>query len=305
MRTFLVLLVFATPAASFSGSTENAATTWLQSHQAPSADQLGDLKSANPAAYALVNALLNKHRKSQLPDDERGPDVFRRMLSPKERSAVQSNVAVPYASADLAEVQPAVVDQKSYDPHTAADRDETSVSRLLDAVASMGGEKGKKIALLNHHRHAKQTVDNPLVEDGSLFGTSVDSSDAQVFSHPLKAKNIVDAPQAQVQSASTTTDENPYLKGIGLDEDLPGAKRAHKHLDDTTDSLATFTFGDASPKAEPASEPEPSTTAAPMEKKENSFLKWLGVTKKAPAPVEHPLSATKASSKSDYAGYFS
>lgn len=304
-RVFLVLALFAPSVAGSSDSTLSAATAWLKSHKSPTDDQLGELQNSNPEAFAIVNALLSKHKHAaQLPADERGPDVFRRMLTPHERSSIHSNVAEPYAGADIAEVQhSAVVDRGSYNPNAAANRDESSVSRLLDAVASLGGAKGKKIALLNHHRHQKQTKDddNLLTQDASLFGDAA-SPTPPVHAIEQAVQQSIQVPQEV--AAASSKHENPYLNGIGLDEDMPGVKAAHKHIDDdSSNNLANFSFDDVAPGV-PAAEPTPAKVVALKPKKENSLLKWLGETKKVPAPAEHPSPATQtAAKKSNYAGF--
>jgi len=306
-RVFLVFALWAAPVAGSSDSTLSAATAWLKSHKSPTGDQLGELQNSNPEAFAIVNALLSKHRHAaQLPADERGPDVFRRMLTPHERSSIQSNVAAPYAAADIAVVQhSAVVDRGSYNPNAAANRDESSVSRLLDAVASLGGARGKKIALLNHRRHQKQTRedDNLLTQDASLFGDAANPT-PPALAIEQAAQQPIQVPQEA--AVASTKNENPYLKGIGLDEDMPGVKAAHKHIaDDSSNNLANFSFDGVAPEVAAAA-PTPAKVAAPLPKKENSLLKWLGATKRDPAPEERLAPATPAAAKkSNYAGFFS
>merc|ERR1712129_328160 len=91
--------------------------------------------------------------------------------------------------------------------------------------------------------------------------------------------------------------ENSYLKGIYLSGDMPVSLRQPKKqnsylkgidLSGSADSLATFSFGDAAPAA-PKQVPE--KVVAPKPKKDNAFLKWLGVVNKAPAPEEKPAEA--------------
>jgi len=284
-RILFVVALLVAPAVASSAS--NTATAWLQSHKSPTDNQLGQLASANPAAFAIVQALLNKHAKGEikLSAEERGPDVFRNMMTPRHLSSAAPNAAVPYASAELAEVRRPVVDQAHYNPSAAADRDESAVSRLLDAVSQLGGKKGKQIALLKQRR-SHSVVANTLTNDASLF------ADAEPAPAPVQVKaveaQVAAAVQAPVQEPATPAPkaENSYLKGIDLSGDMPKflsqKKAKHAVVEDGSDSITSFSFDDSAPTT-----PAPKKVAPP--KKENMFLKWLSVGKKAPAPVEQKV----------------
>jgi len=301
-HTRMLLVLFAIPAsvAASSVSASSAATAWLQSHRSPTDDQLGALQSANPEAFAIVSALLKKHPNgvAQLAPEERGPDVFRKMMGTSHLA--KHSAALPYATSEIAAVQPPMADVKNYNAKTAADRDESSVSRLLSAVASMGGAKGKKIGLLlNKHRHSQES-ENALANDASLF-----SDDSPQTPAPLQAiEQEIEAPvappvQAQEQAAAAPH-ENSYLKGIDLSGDMPEVlrtkKAGHKHtanLLDSVDSLATFSFDDAAP---PTPAPK-KKVVAPKPKENNAFLKFLGFVKEAPAPEEKQAAPAKPAGK--------
>lgn len=303
-RAIVIFALLASPVLASSVSASSAASAWLQSHKSPTNDQLGELQNANPAAFALVSALLNKHAHGQikLAPEERGPDVFRAMMTPRHLSAASPNVHVPYASAELAEVSRPVVDQAHYNPNAAADRDESAVSRLLAAVAQLGGKKGKKIALLNHHRK-KQQVESGLANDANLFADSNPAPAAQVQAVEEQVAAAVQPPVQEEQATPAPKRENSYLKGIDLSGDMPAvATKAHKHTvvhDDGIDRLASFSFGDAAPAT-----PAPKKVVAAKPKPANMFLKWLSGTKKAPAPEEEaPVSEKKQVATNPYAGW--
>lgn len=273
------LLVLAFGVASAGASAVSAASTaseWLQKHQTPTDDQLGELKNANPDAYAMVKALLTKHSMGlvKLAPEQRGPDVFRNMMTP-------SHLAAHRPQAYMGASTP--VDNMKYNPKAAADKDEQMVDKLLGAVAGLSGAKGKKIALLRK-RHHKEEVESPFANDMAAFGVA-----AQTTMAP--AAQPEEAPQVEEQQ-QPDKHENSYLKGIDLTGDMPSvAPKKHAHAHDPNNYLATFSFGDDAPPVPEA--PKPKKVAAPKPKKDNSFLKWLGFVKKAPAPQEAPAVAAQ------------
>jgi len=287
-RLLVLLALLAAPAVATTAS--STATAWLQSHKSPTDDQLGELKGSNPAAFAIVQALLSKHSKGEvkLTAEERGPDVFKAMMTPRHFSKAHDEPAadVPYASAELAEVRHPVVDQKNFNPDAAADRDESSVSRLLAAVAQMGGDKAKKIGLINAKRtHGGQAADtsNSLQADANFFAE--DDSQAPAVSVQKAEEEAAEAVQVPVEAPpAPKKKKNSYLDGLDLTGDMPVAT-ARKHTvqqeetlpDSLPTNLASFSFDEA------AATPAPKKVAAPK-KTNNVFLKWLSDSKKRPAP---------------------
>lgn len=268
----LALLVALVDASSVS------AEAWMRSHRSPTDDQLGALKNVNPDAYAMVKALLTKRSMGlvKLAPSERGPDVFRRMMTPHHLAlpAAEQSVALPYADAEVAAAQPVLGNPMQYNANAAADKDEASVDKLLAAVAGLTGKKGKKIALLRKRHHHES--EDPFAADAAMFGVEDQPTPA-----PVQA---VAAPEVQKQSAPAVHKVNPYLDGLDLTGDMPevvGGKhttRRHASLESHSNFLTSFSFGEEAP----AEAPKPVVAAKP--KKNNVFLKWLGVVKKAPAP---------------------
>jgi len=299
-HAFVVLALLVAPAAAslLASSSSSAATSWLESHKSPTDDQLKELQGANPAAFAIVNALLSKHHHVKKAGEPSGADIFRSMMTPPHLA--KARAYSPYAEAGLAEVGTPVVAQAQFNPNAQSTRDESAVSRLLSAVASMGGKKGQKIqSLLKKHEH-KQEVDNPLAEDASLF---------EEAPKPVAVQAIVvpDVQQMLAAPAPVAPEEheNSYLKGIDLSGDMPMSLRQPKtqnsylkgiDLSGSSDSLATFSFGGDAP-AVPT--PVPAKVEAPKPKKDNAFLKWLGVVHKAPAPEEKPVVAAQPATKTN------
>jgi len=140
-------------------SAQSAAEAWLRNHQSPSDGQLGELATANPQAFAIVSALLNKRHKNSLPEAERGPDVFLKMMGPRHLSAAaeKTEVAIPYNIPEgEGSSTMAMDDAKTYNPNSAEDKDATMVDGLLGAVANIAGKRGGKIALLRNRYHRNE-----------------------------------------------------------------------------------------------------------------------------------------------------
>jgi hypothetical protein len=291
-RSLLVCALLFVPAIALTASASNTAEAWLQSHKSPTDDQLGQLQSANPEAFAIVSSLLKKHSTGQLKlsAEERGPDVFRKMMSPKHLSAVaESNqVALPYAVEDA---QPAIVDQAHYNPKSASDKDEAMVDRLLGAVAGLAGDKGKKIALLRQRRQSKTEDENPLTKDADLFETAPKPAPVQTLEVP-QLEDPAPAP-----TVAKSDHENSYLKGIDLSGDMPvvaGAKQGVSKPKSEGADLQSFNFDDVVPQKP---KPAPKKVAPPQPKKDNAFLKYLGFVNKAPAPTEDKVVPAKPTEK--------
>jgi hypothetical protein len=306
----LALLVPASAASLKSSVTASAAAeAWLKAHQAPSQDQLGELAQANPQAFAIVSALLNKHKSTvTLAAEDRGPDVFRRMMTPRHLSSAPSapsqpypEAAQPYPNAELAEVQPPVVDKEHYDAKKASDKDGSMVDSILAMAASMGGDRAKKIALLRKkHKFVKQQEEDPFAKDKDLF-----AEDAPATPAPIQAP-VAAAPVEEQAAAAPAKKENSYLKGIDLSGDMPKVMKPSKQENsylkgidsngalaaaaeaEAPSSLSSFSFDDSA-----ATTPAPKKVVAAQPKKDNSFLKWLGIVDKAPAPTEAPVAAAK------------
>jgi len=261
-------------------------------------DQLSELAGANPEAAAIVGALLKGHMGHIHHHEQSGAEIFRSMMTPPHLALATPGYHPHVASYETSYRAP--VANAQYDPNSASKRDESAVSRLLNAVASMGGKKGKKIqALLNKHERKAQ-VENPLMEDQAMFEEAPTAA-------PMSAQDIAAAAEVPPEPATPAPKhENSYLKGIDLSGDMPvetGKHHPHKEylkgLDvsgGSADSLASFSFGDDAPAA-PV--PVVKKVEPPKPKKPNAFLKFLGYTDKAPAPVEKAAPAPEHKAKTN------
>lgn len=294
----LVLALLVASAAASSLGASSAATAWLESHKSPTDDQLKQLQGVNPEAAAIVNALLSKHMKHlRKAGEPSGADIFRSMMTPRHLS-LATHGGSSYASA----VTPTVA-QAQFNPNAQANRDQSAVSRLLSAVASMGGSKGKKISALLKKREHKE-VTNALTEDASLFEDAPKAVPVQAIEVPDVAAELaapVPAPEKHV---------NSYLAGMDLSGDMPestAAKHAHHKQENTylkgmdlssgSNSLSSFSFGDDAPAAP---KPVPKKVVPAKPKVNNAFMDWLGGgVKKVPAPEEKPVEAPQPTKKTN------
>jgi len=159
----VLLAILAAPAGASSVSAYSAAQEWLQSHSgAP--DELAELKSANPEAFAIVNALLTKrslgllnnkhptasltdseqHPTASLTDSERGPQAFANLASPGEIQAARpahamlAESAAPQVELPYANVKSSHHDWLNWKPK-ASGADEAMVANVLGMVGGMKG----------------------------------------------------------------------------------------------------------------------------------------------------------------------
>jgi len=206
----IVLCQLATAAAT---SVQSTAESWLHSHQSPSDGQLGELATANPQAFAIVSALLNKRHKNTLPEAERGPDVFRKMMGPRHLSAAaeETKVTIPY---NIPEGEGpstmAMQDPKSYNPNSAEDKDATMVDGLLGAVANLAGKRGGKIALLRKRYHRSDEQQQQVTD--AVFSNP--------FGHSAPKKAVATRPPMSEEEK-----EQRAAAGLPL-TDIPGPSQA-------------------------------------------------------------------------------
>merc|ERR1711939_417652 len=126
-RSLLVFALLAAPAAAASILAESAARLWLSQHGAPKPDELAELRTANPEAYALVKTLLSKRslglldpkhptasfsKVAPVESADQGPEVFEKFYAPGElhhhMSAISTVAAVHTVAMPYAEAQPAI-----------------------------------------------------------------------------------------------------------------------------------------------------------------------------------------------------
>lgn len=307
VRGLLLLALLVVPAAAVSSL--SSARVWLRSHGAPSGDELAELKSANPEAYAIVKALLMKKSLGLLDPKnptasfskakteetvDRSPEAFAKFASPGEldQQEAQKKVAMPYG-----EVQPAAHhDWLNWKPQQSANDDDAMVANVLGAVAELKGKKAPS-----------QAEENPLAAAAAeenafaaqpvavkrVAAVAVKKASAYMDFSMMTGEAPADAEQQPAQEAAPAAKivkENSYLRGLNLDGDAPVAAAAQvaAPVQKTAPNsyLAGFSWSDDKPA------PKPKPAAAMVETKHSNLLSWLGVEKKAPAPkVEAPAKA--------------
>jgi len=311
MQRFLFVALLVAPAAALSA--DSTARLFLRRHAGspPQADELAELKGANPEAYAIVKALLTKRSLGLLnprhptasfsapaadaeQPAEHGPEVFEKLASPGELSLsrvgqeTQQKVALPYA-----DVAPATHrDWLNWKPESSGMSDDQMVQNVLGAVAEL---KGKKAGLLSKH---SSTDESSLASDESSFGVAPEPAKATA---PLAAtqensylKSIDLGVKAPEQPAAPAKHENSYLRGMDLSGDMPSVvaapaaqvKKTSQVETSSANLLSSFSWDDSKPEAKPvvkSSEPK-------VGGKDKSLMSWLGVEHKA-AVAPHDAAA--------------
>jgi len=132
-------------------ASETYARSWLQAHAAPQGDELEELKSVNPDAYAIVKALLTKRSLGLLDpkhpsasfsapppgeahDEPSGAAAFAKFAKPGELASSQD------VYPDAAAAAPAHHDWMSWKPSNSATDDDAMVANVLGAVAQLKGQ---------------------------------------------------------------------------------------------------------------------------------------------------------------------
>lgn len=279
---------------------ELKANSWLQKHVAPNGDELSELKSENPDAYALVKALLTKrslglldpkhptasfsapaHDYSQ--DKAVGAAVYAKFATTaKEQEALSgSNVAQPYpdasSDADVAftPAAPANHDWLNWKPHNSATDDEAMVKSVLGAVADL---KGKSL---------RGTTSN----DASSFQAEV-AQEESIAPEPVTEAahvQVVSTTFTPVTDATAAVSENSYLKGLDL-SDAP-VTTTHRvdvlvPANDEKSALDSFSFDDSTPA------PITTTSNSKVQRAANPLASWLGFAKPHIQAAATKVSAT-------------
>jgi len=183
----VVLAILAAPVASSSVSASSTeARLWLGSHGgAPSGDQLAALKIANPAAYAMVTALLSKRSLGLL--DPKHPSATLSAPAPEqdEQAAAPDVEEAPQAAAAPRH------DWLNWRPQKASTDDESQVQNMLAAVAELrgGAPPVKKVGLLSKRRIVQHDESAFANDEESLLAADgpAETSSAPAASKPAAA----------------------------------------------------------------------------------------------------------------------
>jgi len=209
----LLLVAGATATVSTSEATaESHAAQWLRDHPQAQADELAELKSENPGAYAMVKALLTKRSLGLLnphhptasfsapaqPEqgaEQFGSAAYSSLVTKDELEKVHADVRP--RSANLFTKSTALYPEVSashanhdwlnWKPQQSALDDETLVSNVLGAVAEL---KGKKIPAKGFMKHRSNDANvSPLAAEEAAFSTEASSqSDDSASRVPVQAE---------------------------------------------------------------------------------------------------------------------
>jgi len=265
-------------------SAETFARSWMQKHEGvqPQGDELAELKTQNPEAYAIVKALLTKRSLGLLdprhpsasfakpaPASEEaasGPEAFAKLATPAD---VHRDLEIS-ASQEASTVYQAVSapaghrDWLNWKPKTSAADDEAMVNNVLGAVADLAGKK--KAGLLAKR---EETV-SPLADEAASLGMDATQSNT-------------------VPSARPEKQENSYLKAIGMDAPTPKAS-LNEVKEASANPLSSFSWDDdAKSQMAEKSKVSPSQAKIPAGAGSSSLMSWLGFTKKQQAPPQEQV----------------
>jgi len=201
----------ATTRRSLAASSEAVARRWLESHPEVSQDEadLKQLKTENPGAFAIVNALLTKQKlglldprhpsasfanaPSRSEDEPSGVAAFAKFMKPGELSRTrpayveeESAVTAAEPSASYAHVErPGPRDWLNWRPPTSADDgDAAAVQNLLGAVASV--KRSESSANLFQKSRAGADQNQPTQAEQSVQASNKDAATASSSLMSLK-----------------------------------------------------------------------------------------------------------------------
>jgi len=317
-------VVFAAVAAVAAGTTAKAevsARVWMLDHSDPNSDELSELRTENPDAYALVKALLTKRSLGLL--DPKHPTASFSKPAPEEEGShpVGAAVYAKFATTDkerqaLAGAEPAydtssvedeVVtpapsgshDWLSWKPADSAASDDAMVQNVLGSVA---GLMGKKVAAPSAPSAPAQPSAGALDADEAAI---LSSDDAKPAAQPApqqttpQTQNFLakatEAPEAPKQSNSyldgldLTTDTKPdappaVTQPVVVDTPVAPVAAVESSVSGGKSALDSFSFSDSD---------DQTTTAAPKVQtpapKGSALGSWLGMVQphvqKSAAPV--------------------
>lgn len=327
--------VFAVVAAVAAGATAKAEVTarvWMLDHPGAQGDELDELKTENPDAYALVKALLMKKSLGLLDprhptasfakpaptDDEAshpvGAAVYAKFATTdKERQALASS-EVPYEAAEEV-VTPAPSsgghDWLNWKPADSAASDDEMVKNVLGSVAGIVGNK----------KAAPQEVSAGSLDADEAAILSADDVAKPVAAKPAPIQNnfLAKAPVEAPVAEPVAKQSNSYLDGLDLNVDTPAAApvsvpavveapvapvaavetpvapvAAVTAVGGGKSSLDSFSFSDSE---------DATTTAAPKVQtpapKVSALGSWLGVVQPHVQKVAAPVASAAAAPQAD------
>lgn len=283
----IVAAALCSTACAVSTQAEFTAKVWLREHSGDNPDELAELKTENPDAYALVKALLTKRSlglldpkhptasfsapppKDDSEDQPSGAAVFAKFATtPKEQLALTGQqpaaANVPYPEASQAavpypEAQSGGQNWMNWKPDS--NDDDAMVQNVLGAVAGL--TKGKSL------RGQPATEDeNPLQAEAAKMEDQQESAPAPTTTQAAVEPEQVPQPAEEQPAAPAKAEAAPPA----ATPDVP------------KNALTAFSFDESAPTTT-------TTTPAPAASK-SSLASWLGLVKphvqQAPPPQEKP-----------------
>jgi len=241
MQTRSAILLAALLAGYYAGSAaalrtqaQAGAAAWLHDHPEAQADELAELKTENPEAYAIVKALLTKRSLGLLDPrhptasfaahgpplqaSEMGAAAFAKPSSSAESGAPAGEQLYPEASA-----APAHHDWLNWKPQDSAVDDEALVKGVLGSVASLTGQAQK----VSHQTASPLEAEEAAFSDSQVTAQTKSSessassasavaaapASSEGVSGPLAAFSWDDKPAAASQQQAPATHETPSASG--------------------------------------------------------------------------------------------
>jgi len=307
--SLLFLALLAAPATSASVFAESAARLWLSQHGAPKRDELAELRTANPEAFAIVKALLSKrslglldpkHPTASFSNQQIVPEAsadqespsWRQLLAPPGGAAppipTVSTVALPYAA------MPAPPrDWLNWKPQSSVAVDDVIVQNVGGPVADL---KDKKLGLLSQSHTVSQqeipqwaaaapVIDTPAIKREIPQAAPVKKSGVYKVKRAAMVKLdaiVKRASETAAAYSNPATQAAAYLTGLDLTGDS-NAPSSHKKSTprkslralSTSNALQSFSFEDNDDE-EPAIEGRSkSKMIAPRVNSKKSLMSWL------------------------------
>jgi len=290
-------VVLCSTACAVSTQAEVSAKVWLREHSGDNPDELSELKTENPDAYALVKALLTKRSLGLL--DPKHPTASFAAPPPKEEEDQPSGAAVYAKFATTEKEQLALSGQQTspsadvpypeastnqaqvpYPEATGSSQnwmswkpdnndDDAMVQNVLGAVADLTKKKS-----LRGPPDAQAQEDNPLQAEAARMEDQPETTSSQ--------SNTQAAPPQPVPSQVQQPAQEPIVEAaVAAPAEI--AKSAAPVQDAPNNALTSFTFDDAATIT---------TTTVPVANKgANPLASWLGIVKPhvqvaAPAPEQ-------------------
>jgi hypothetical protein len=274
-------------ACAVSTQAESTARVWLREHSGDNPDELAELKTENPDAYALVKALLTKRSLGLL--DPKHPTASFSAPPPKDDSEDQPSGAAVYAKfATTPKEQLALTGQQSAPSNVPYP--EATAAAVPYPEAQSGGQNWMNWKPDSNDDDAM--VQNVLGAVADLTkGKSLRGKPAADDENPIQAEAAKMEDQQETAPVPSTTQAaaEPEQVPQSVEEQTAAPAKAEPAPAATPDvpknALTAFSFDDSAPTTT-------TTTLAPAANK-SPLASWLGLVKPhvvqaAAAPQEKP-----------------